>query len=113
MTAPVTASAELEVDVPLVPVPADPGHLPVLPRGWWASMNGQENRFVVDCPGHEHRVGLVKHDGHLVYRPHQIATYAGGHVPCSRSLVRYCEGPPIAHRSILCVCGSAPAGATL
>lgn len=66
---------------------------------WWAGLDATHNRFLVRCPGSEHRASLLEapagaeHAGHLVFRWHLVPTYGGGHVTCPRSLRPLCETP--------------------
>lgn len=66
-------------------------------KAWWV-VDATRTRYTVTCPGHDHRVGIITFEGHLVYRHHVTKTYAGITIECSNSLRRVCELPESAER---------------
>ena len=61
-----------------------------------------QNLYVVKCPRGEHRVGLLAHDGHLVYRMHASRGATGRTLTCSASLRAVHDVPPPTRPDITC-----------
>lgn len=91
-----TAQYADEDDLAMMPAPAHPGRRHEKTKHWWTGRDATQTRKEVQCPGHQHLVGLVSvtdEDGreHLGFRLHQIVTESGWRIPCGYSLKFACQ----------------------